>query len=158
MVVQAPRQQTKSVTPPMNIKVSSFAVLFVVSSFLLAGCSTTDSRIKNNQASFDAAPPAVQAKIRAGKIEVGFTAEQVIMALGKPDRRYTRTTERGTSDIWAYEDHGPSFSFGVGVASGGGGSMVGTGMAVHTGNDRYEDKMRVVIESGRVTAIETRGR
>ncbi|MBK9989485.1 MAG: hypothetical protein IPP19_01810 [Verrucomicrobia bacterium] len=142
----------------MNLKVPSFASVFVLCSFLLAGCSTTDSRIKNNQASFDAAPPAVQAKIRAGKIEVGFTAEQVTMALGKPDRRYSRTTERGTSDIWAYADSGPAFSFGVGMASGGGGSMVGTGVGVSTGNDRYEDKMRVVFEGGRVTAIETRGR
>lgn len=158
MVVQAPRQQTKSVIPPMSAKVSRFTAVLIAWSFLLVGCSTTNSRIKHSQAAFDAAPPSVQSKIRAGKIEVGFTADQVIMALGEPDRRYTRTTERGTSDVWAYADHGPSFSFGVGMASGGGGSMVGAGTSVHTGSDRYEDKMRVVIEGGRVTAIETRGR
>jgi len=135
----------------------SFAAALTAFVLLVGGCSTTDSRIKSHQAAFDSAPAAVQAKIRAGQVEVGFTADQVVMALGKPDRSYTRTTVRGTSDIWAYEDHGPAFSIGVGMVSGGGGSTVGSGVAVSTGGDRYDDKVRVIFEGGRVTAVETRG-
>jgi hypothetical protein len=142
----------------MNFKVPSFAAVLAAGLIVLAGCSTTDSRIKNNQAAFDAAPPDVQAKIQAGKVAVGFTPAQVIMAVGKPDRRYTRTTARGTSDIWAYESHAPTFSFGVGVASGGGGSAVGTGVGVTTGNDRNDDKLRVIFEGGVVVAMETGGK
>lgn len=141
----------------MKSHVLYFAAVLTALSFVLSGCSTTDSRIKNNQAAFNAAPPDVQAKIREGKVAIGFTEQQVLMALGKPDRRYTRTTAEGTTDVWAYEDHKPSFSFGIGVASGGGGSMVGSGVAIGTG-DRSGDKLRVVLTGGRVTALETRGR
>ena len=141
----------------MKHPVPSFAAAVAAFVLLLTGCSTTNSRIKNHQAGFDAAPAAVQAKIRAGQIDIGFTSEQVTMSLGKPDRMYTRTTARGTSEIWAYEDHKPSFSFGVGVVGGGGSTMVGSGVAVGTGNDRLDDKLRVIFEGGRVTAVETRG-
>jgi len=128
----------------------------VLSAFLLVltGCSTTDSRIKGHQAAFDAAPPAVQAKIRAGQVDVGYTPDLVLMALGEPDRRYTRTTANGTTDIWAYVSHKPSFSIGLGVIGGGGGTMVGSGVAVGTG-DRSDDKLRVIFSGGRVAALET---
>ena len=79
------------------------------------------------------------------------------MSFGKPDRSYTRTTVRGTSEIWAYADNTPSFSIGIGAVGGGGGTMVGSGVALSSGGDRYDDKVRVVFEGGRVTAIETRG-
>lgn len=131
---------------------AAFSLVFVSS-----GCSTTDSRIKDNSAAFNAASPEVQAKIREGKVDIGFTEEQVLMALGKPDRRYTRTTAEGTTDVWAYEDRKPSFSFGFGVAGGGGGTMVGSGVAIGTG-DRSGDKLRVIFTGGRVKALETRGR
>jgi hypothetical protein len=141
----------------MKSQVLCFTAAVAALSFVVGGCSTTDSRIKDNQAAFNAAPAEVQAKIRDGKVEVGFTEEQVLMALGKPDRRYTRTTAAGTTDIWAYEDHKPSFSFGIGMAGGGGGTMVGSGVAIGTG-DRSGDKLRVIFSGGRVTALETRGR
>jgi hypothetical protein len=35
--------------------------------------------------------------------------------------------------------------------------MVGSGVALSSGGDRYDDKVRVIFEGGRVTAIETRG-
>ena len=142
----------------MKHQVPSFAAVMTAFILVLAGCATTDSRIKDHQAGFDAAPPAVQAKIKAGQIDVGFTTEQVTMALGKPDRSYTRTTARGTSDIWAYADHKPRFSLGIGVVGGGGSTMVGSGVAIGTGGDRYDDKLRVVFEGGRVVAIEKSGR
>jgi hypothetical protein len=141
----------------MKLHASCFAAALAASLLFVAGCSTTDTRIKDNQAAFDATPPPVQAKIRAGQIDIGFTPEQVTMALGKPDRSYTRTTAHGTSEIWAYEDHKPAFSFGIGVAGGGGSTMVGSGVAISSGNDRFNDKMRVVFEGGRVAAVETRG-
>jgi hypothetical protein len=141
----------------MKLPTPSFVAALSACLVFFAGCSTTDSRIKSHQAAFDAAPAQVQAKIRAGQVEVGFTQEQVTMALGKPDRSYTRTTARGTAEIWAYADNTPSFSIGVGAVGGGGGTMVGSGVALSSGGDRYDDKVRVIFEGGRVTAIETRG-
>ena len=141
----------------MKHHVSSFVAILAALMVIVTGCSTTNSRIKDHQASFDATPPAVQDKIRAGQIDIGFTPEQVTMALGNPDRSYTRTTARGTSEVWAYADHKPAFSIGIGVAGGGGSTMVGSGVAVSSGNDRFDDKLRVVFEGDRVVAVETRG-
>jgi hypothetical protein len=131
----------------------SLRLLPVLALAWLTGCSSPDSRIKANRAAFDALPAETQAKIREGKIEVGYTPELVIMALGKPDRSYTRTSAAGQSEVWAYRDKGPGFSFGVGV--GGYGSGVGGGVGVSTAGDRDEDKMRVIFEAGKVAAIES---
>ena len=131
------------------------AILVGLLTAFSTGCSTTDSRVKDNQAAFDALPAETQQKIRSGKIDIGYTPQMVTMALGKPERVYTRTTEKGTSEIWAYRDTKPSFSFGVGIGGGGGGTRVGTGLGVTTGGDRYDDKLRVVFTEGKVSAIES---
>ena len=130
---------------------SVFAALLL----LAAGCSTVDSRVSDHKAAFDAWPADVQEKVRAGKVEVGFDPRMVEVALGKPDRVSSRTTERGQADVWVYLDKGPAFSFGVGVGSYGSSGGVGAGVTV--GDDfREDEKMRVVFEGGRVTAIEMR--
>jgi hypothetical protein len=120
-----------------------------------AGCSTPDSRIEKNSAAFAGYPPAVQAKIRAGEIEVGYTSDMVQLALGKPDRVIRRRTAAGESEVWIYADKSPTFSFGVGI--GGGGHHSGGGMAVgaSTDGDR-DDRLRVVFDAGKVSAIERR--
>jgi hypothetical protein len=141
------------------MKSPRFFVTFSVVAFaLLTACSSPDSRIKSNQAAFNALPSETQAKIRAGKVEVGYTTTMVVMALGEPDRRYTRTSEKGKSEVWAYRDKGPAFSIGLGVGGGSGRSGVGGGIGVSTAGDREEDKIRVVFEGGQVTATETSAR
>lgn len=69
---------------------------------LLAACSTPAARIKRNQALFDSLPPAEQALIREGKVGVGFTPDMVLLAVGDPDQRWTRTDAQGRSEIWSY--------------------------------------------------------
>ncbi len=128
------------------------SVLFA--SLLLAACASTDSRIRDSQAAFDSYPPPVQQMIRAGQVGVGFTPEQVRMAVGEPDRKFSRTAAEGTSEVWAYRDSGPMFSFGVGGGSFGGGSAVGGGVGVSTGGDAPDDKMRVTFFNGVVASIE----
>jgi hypothetical protein len=135
-----------------------FVVLPVLALALQAGCSSPDSRIKKNQTSFNALPAETQAKIRAGKVEVGYTPEMVTMALGEPDRRYVRTSEKGQTEVWAYRDKGPAFSIGLGVGGGSGRSGVGGGIGVSTAGDREEDKIRVLFEGGKVSATETTAR
>jgi len=120
-----------------------------------AGCSTPDSRIEKNSAAFAGYPPAVQAKIRAGEIEVGYTSDMVQLALGKPDRVIRRRTAAGESEVWIYADKSPTFSFGVGI--GGGGHHSGGGVAVGASTDGdQDDRLRVVFDAGKVTAIERR--
>lgn len=119
----------------------------------LAGCSTPDSRIERNRAAFAGYPPAVQAKIRAGEIELGYTPEMVALALGKPDRVVRRHTSEGETESWAYADKSPTFGFGIGIGGGGRHSGGGVAVGTSTGGNRG-DRLRVVFERGHVKAID----
>lgn len=69
---------------------------------LLAGCSTINSRIRENQGEFDVLPADTQKKIRDGIVEVGYTSRMVYMAMGEPhERRSTRAASRDRS-VWIY--------------------------------------------------------
>lgn len=126
---------------------------FAAIAFVLIACSTPASRIEDQQSAFDRYPPEVQNRIRAGDIGVGFYPEQVRMALGKPDRVYSRQTDAGTSEVWAYKDSTPALSFGLGGFGFGGNSGVGGGVGVGTGGSD-EDRIRVVFAEGRVVSVE----
>ena len=135
---------------------------FALCALMLAGCSTVDSRIAKNRAAFNTWPPGVQDKVVQGQIDIGFTPEQVRVALGEPDRVFTRTTSDGTSQVWSYRDRGPRIGFGVGVGMGSFGGRSGTfgGVGIGTGTGYHDDeKLGVVFDSaGRVSSIETRGK
>src|ERR1039458_2460052 len=64
---------------PMKKTKLLFPVLAAVA---FAGCSTVDSRIAKDQPAFDSWPPAVQQKVRAKQVDLGFTPAQVLVALG----------------------------------------------------------------------------
>ena len=124
----------------------------------LAACQTPQSRIKKNQAAFNSYPPEIQHSIREGRVEVGFTAEQALMAHGKPDRVYTSKTAFSAQEFWEYGGSGgTSVGFGFGMSSMGGGSGYGTGVGVSSsdaGNTRV--RVRLVVENGRVSSVERR--
>lgn len=136
------------------MKSHAFALLF--SGLLLAGCATVESRIGKHQTAFNSWPADVQQKVRAGKVDIGFTREMVTVALGAPDRLSSRTTAQGVSDVWIYFDKGPKFSLGIGMGSAGRHSAVGGGVVVGDDGWRDEEVMRVIFVGDRVTAIETR--
>lgn len=125
----------------------------LVCALALAGCSTPASRIENNAATFASYPPAVQAKIRAGEIEVGYSAEMVALALGRADRVYRRQTAEGETEVWAYADKTPVIGFGIGIGGGGRHSGGGVAVGTSTGGDRG-DRLHVVFKQGKVTAID----
>jgi hypothetical protein len=138
---------------PMKTVKLSFALLFVA---VLTGCSTPASRVARNQTAFDSWPTEIREQVRAGKVSVGFTMEQVRVALGEPDRVFVRTTSTGESEVWAWRELGPQLGIGVGIGTGGtaAGGSLGLGFE---GYD-YRDAVRVVFDHGKVTAIETRRR
>ena len=131
------------------------AALALVSLALLSACSTPETRIADRRAVFDALPAEVQQKIRGGKVEIGFTPDMVRMALGEPARIFMRQTETGATEVWIYHDEGPHFGLGIGIGSGGYHSAVGGGLALLTGADDPDEKVRVVYRDGRVSEIET---
>ncbi len=67
-----------------------------------SGCSTVESRIRDNPAIFARLTPAQQDLIRKGQIAIGFDKEMVELALGEPDHISTRTDATGVSEIWRY--------------------------------------------------------
>jgi hypothetical protein len=78
------------------------ACLVLVLAGLLGGCATPESRIKQNPDMFNSFPDDVQQKVREGKVGVGFSKDMVFIALGKPDREYTRTTSGAVNQVWSY--------------------------------------------------------
>lgn len=119
-----------------------------------AGCaSSPQSRIKDHRAAFDSYPEPVRAMIERGQVTVGFTPDQVRLALDEPDRVITRTTDEGNSEVWIYREKNARFGLGLGVGMGGGG--VGAGVGLSTGGREFPDeRIRVVFAKGRVTAVE----
>jgi hypothetical protein len=69
---------------------------------LLAGCATPEARIRRDPERFAGFPPAAQALIREGRIDVGFSPEMVHMALGPPAQQRERVTADGRATIWVY--------------------------------------------------------
>jgi len=133
------------------------AALALAALLLPAGCSSPASRIKANQETFEGYPAEVQEKIRAGRADVGFTKEMSLMALGKPDRKYARTTDTGTQEIWSYIDGRTSTGVGLSVGSGGFGTVYGGGVSVGSGDYHHpNERLRLVFDGDRVTAVEER--
>jgi ABC-type Fe3+-hydroxamate transport system substrate-binding protein len=131
---------------------SSLAI--TLAALLLAGCaSTPQDRIGQNRAMFESFPADVQRKVSAGEVDVGFTEEMVVLALGKAGRKFTRADASGESQVWVYYKSQPRFGFGFGMSSGGYGG-VSSGVAVSTAGNPDDEFQRVVFQDGRVTAVE----
>lgn len=126
------------------------AVLFA------AGCASTPAQRIAGSKEFDTYPSAIQEKIIDGKVDVGFTAEQVRLALGRPDRVSRRQTSSGDSEVWSYDSRKPHIAFSFGVASGGRHSSTAAGVMVGDRSWRDEEWIRVVMKDGVVTAVERR--
>ena len=131
----------------------SFALLATVL-LLCAGCQTPQDRISLHRDQFTTYPPDVQAKIQAGLVEVGFTADQVLMARGEPDRKMLRQTPNGTEEDWFYGDHRARLGIGVGAASFDSHSGVSGGAAVGGIPLGKNHALHVMLENGRVIALE----
>ncbi len=124
--------------------------------FAGAGCSSVSSRISKNEAAFSQWPAAVQDKVRAGQIDLGFTTEQVRVALGDPDRTFTRTTADGTTDLWVYRQERSGFSFGFGLGAIRGASIYSGGVTFNDRDWRDGETTRIVFDrAGHVSAVES---
>ena len=152
------RQATK--IPDMKTRLPLLAAVAVF--VLAAGCSTVDSRIASNRRAFDTWPPSVREKVAAGRIDLGFTTDQVRVALGEPDRIWSRTTADGTSQVWSYRQPSSRVYLGLGLGVGSFGRRGGTfgsiGIGTSTGYRDGENLGVVFDRNGVVTALESRGR
>ena len=140
-------------------KILCFAVLLLA----LASCNTIDSRISEKQAVFDRLDPQVQAKIRQGIVEVGYTEDMVYIALGRPDARHQKVTAKGDETTWVYKTYYEQYE---GIAHVGYRRIVffDPGTRVYhvyyepvsepVYSEHEEDNIRVTFVNGKVASIE----
>ncbi|MCZ7592048.1 MAG: hypothetical protein M5U15_07765 [Kiritimatiellae bacterium] len=79
-----------------------FLPILALLAIFVAGCATPEARIKKNPEIFNALAPNIQENVRKGNIDIGYTQDAVMIALGQPNRQYTRRTDAGTATVWAY--------------------------------------------------------
>ena len=74
----------------------------LAAALLAGGCSTPETRIRENPEVFNRLNPQEQELIRQGKVAIGFDEEMVKLAVGEPDRIWTRTDAEGATEAWSY--------------------------------------------------------
>jgi hypothetical protein len=145
----------------MKTKLSFFVA--ALAGVFLAGCSTVESRIKENPAAFASLDPQTQAEIRKGGVRVGFTTEMVYIALGRPDERSERVTAEGREEVWiyttTYEEYAGTAHVGyrrvyVRDPKTGAAAVFLEPVYGDVYQDRTEERIRIIFRDGHVTAIE----
>ncbi|MBI1374938.1 MAG: hypothetical protein GC159_19645 [Phycisphaera sp.] len=79
----------------------------LLAALTMTGCAATaKDRIAKSPDVFNGFPPDVQEQVRRGEVRIGFTKPMVQMALGDPDRVFTRQEASGmTVEAWIYEKY-----------------------------------------------------
>lgn len=88
----------------------------------LSGCESSGvtARIQEKSAAYAALTPAQQQLVKAGEIEIGFTADMVYMALGKPSKTEVKETSGGPVTMWTYDKYYPTQAVQVSLSRDGG--------------------------------------
>jgi hypothetical protein len=85
------------------MKPRAFPTLAVLAVLLVAvGCATPERRIGQHGELFASFSPEVQAKIRQGIVQLGYTPDMVYLAAGPPRHTQERIDESGTTLVWRY--------------------------------------------------------
>jgi hypothetical protein len=130
----------------------------------LAGCSTPETRIRDNPETYAQLSPQQQQLVRAGRVGVGFDMAAVKLALGNPDRITLRTDSQGETQVWHYVEYvyydagflypGPYFGgYGGFRHRWGGGGGWGWGGYWDDEVAQAYDHFRIEFKDGRVTSF-----
>ncbi|MFA5263400.1 MAG: hypothetical protein WC378_06205 [Opitutaceae bacterium] len=133
----------------------AFSLLAAFAGFMVAGCSTPESRIKDNPGVFNRLTPAQQELIKKGQVDIGFDADMVHLAIGEPDHVRVRTDAKGTSEVWIYTTW--ESSSGVVLYRGWYHRRFDTMYPYYleSTSRRERDHFRVTFREGKVVSIET---
>jgi len=129
--------------------------LAAVAAFALAaGCATAPSdRISAHQAEYNSWPPPVQAAVSAGRVDPGFTPEQVRVAIGEPNAKSVSAGPQGTTEVWYYHRRAPRMNLAIGGASFGRNGGVAGGAAVNGIKLGEDTSGQVVFINGYVSNV-----
>lgn len=129
--------------------------LTLLAGAVLAGCqSAPTDRISEHQAEFNSWPPDVQANVRLGQVQLGYTPDQVFVALGPPSGKSQAGYPGNYTEVWVYHKRAARFGFALGGASFGRGGGVGGGVAVNGLRLGQDTDGQVVFTNGRVTNVQ----
>jgi len=81
------------------------AGFLIVLTFLLSGCSTPESRIKEHPGLFGSLPADQQNAILEGKVTEGMDTNAVFLAIGKPDHVIRKVEAGKSTQSWIYTRH-----------------------------------------------------
>jgi hypothetical protein len=89
----------------MKTKTSLLYCAAALGAVWLAGCSTPETRIRDNPEAFARLNPDQQALVKTGQVGIGFDMSAVKLALGEPDRITLRTNAAGQTQVWHYVEY-----------------------------------------------------
>jgi len=122
------------------------------------GCASPSYRIGKHPEYFNTLAPDKQARLRAGELDLGYTKQDVYLAVGWPDAKYTRRTAAGESEVWAYwayEADRPYDSFHDGRYP-----LGSTWRSYPGGHGWYRrsayEHLRIIFDNGLISAIESK--
>ncbi|MEI6861671.1 MAG: hypothetical protein WCL04_05400 [Verrucomicrobiota bacterium] len=135
----------------------------LVSTLLLSGCTTFEKRAEEKSTVFAALDEPARARLKAGKIALGDTADMVYMALGLPGETHDQVSADGNAVVWIYHRHWQEYqgervtgyrpitttSSGTGTPT-----VIYQPMEQSIYQDREEERLRVTLKDGIVTTIE----
>ena len=96
-------------------RVGTFALS--TAALVLAGCSTTETRISEHPEIFQSLSPKDQALVSRGQIRTGMSPDAVYLAWGSPDQRAAGAMRGNATETWIYTT---TTSYGYGGYYGGG--------------------------------------
>jgi len=80
----------------------AFLLLTCGVGLFFTGCSTVESRIKENQIAYQQLKPDDKALVHKGKVRVGFSEEAVYLALGRASRITSKVEGNDQYKNWVY--------------------------------------------------------
>jgi hypothetical protein len=88
----------------MNGRMISRAVTLAISAgvFLLTGCSTTETRIKEHPEIFQSLSPKDQELVSRGQIRIGMPQDAIWLAWGSPDQKVRGAMRNTETETWVY--------------------------------------------------------
>lgn len=112
-------------------------LVIVAAAAFLAACRgpTLTQRIERDRDAFESWPAEVQDAVSQGRVEVGFTPEQVRMAWGEPDHVAMEVSAEEETERWVYEKSSPSIGIGIGGGNFGRGGGVGGSVGTTVGGN-----------------------
>ncbi|MDA0348510.1 MAG: hypothetical protein O3C43_16085 [Verrucomicrobia bacterium] len=77
-------------------------ILIPVLALILAGCNSTEYRVKKQPERFAALTPGEQSAVQNKTLDIGHSAEVVYFIMGDPNRKQRQIKDGVNKEVWVY--------------------------------------------------------